>query len=63
MDWSVVCPVCGGPGRVERDVLGNETIVCDAYVKCKPMTPLERLMARAEAEIESFWDNLTDEAA
>lgn len=34
MDWSVLCPACGGPGKVLRDALGDEQIVCDAYAPC-----------------------------
>jgi hypothetical protein len=33
----VRCPRCGRPGRVERDWLGDERVVCDsAYDPCGP---------------------------
>jgi hypothetical protein len=34
MSELVWCPACGRPGLVERDVLGNERVVCDAYKRC-----------------------------
>lgn len=34
MSELVWCVSCGGPGKTERDALGVERIVCDAYRTC-----------------------------
>lgn len=36
MDWSIVCPACGGPAVLERDWAGEERVRCDAYRACRP---------------------------
>jgi hypothetical protein len=30
----VYCSSCGGPGKLERDWLGDERVICDAYRAC-----------------------------
>lgn len=48
----VTCPGCGGPGKVERDWLGNESIVCDGYAPCEGVD-----WRRAALAVDREWED------